>query len=264
MTLLLREVMNILKDSKIEPINWSKELNKMNDAKEDDYFCLWLNTNDYKELDEHKTLEKLDSIVKKIYSDISELIDYINLGNLNISILQDDELYSFLNKSYFDDATLVNMWDTFGEPINEAINIFKLEVFYSNEYTDEFEIREKICWYFIKMRNHLSKLEAYVEIKSSTYCKLFESFGNISAHGWDGGTDKSQKRSDKNFKMLSTIYNNSKIDFSTPLVQMIDGAMYTCYQLIIIKIFMFFKRFEKNLIKALEKCDVKIEFPPYK
>jgi hypothetical protein len=96
MTLLLREVMNILKDSKIEPINWSKELNKMNDAKEDDYFCLWLNTNDYKELDEHKTLEKLDSIVKKIYSDISELIDYINLGNLNISILQDDELYSFL------------------------------------------------------------------------------------------------------------------------------------------------------------------------
>jgi hypothetical protein len=40
MTLLLGEVMNILNDSKIEPINWSKELNKMNDAKEDDYFCL--------------------------------------------------------------------------------------------------------------------------------------------------------------------------------------------------------------------------------
>jgi hypothetical protein len=259
MTLLLRKVMNILNDSKIGPINWCKELKELNDAMKNHYFRIWLNTNEYKELDEHKTRLEFSSIVAKIYSDIFELIDSLNIGDLNITILPDDKLYLFLNECRADDATLINIWDTFDEPINKAIDIFKTTWFYSTEYVNESAIREKICWYFIKMRNHLIKLEAYVEIKKSSYYKLFKSFGNLSAHGRNENVDKSQERNNYDYASVRTIYMQSKIDFSTPFVQMIDGTVFACYQLIIIKIFVFFKEFEKDLIKYLEECGAKIE-----
>jgi hypothetical protein len=245
---------------KREMFNWSTALKELNDAMEAHYFRVWVDTNNYKRSEKPIDSLGFSNVVLKIYSDIFELANCLAIGNLNVVMKSDDKLYLFLNQCRVDDVTLINIWDTFNEPVNEALNLYDMPWYYASIYENESIIRERICWFFVKMRNHLSKLGSYVKINDISYYKFFQAFGNLSAHGRDKNVDKSHKQNCKNSEFIKNIYKQSKIDFYTPFVQMIDDTLFTCYQLMIIKIFVFFKRFEKKLIEILKKNGFEIKW----